>query len=139
MLPIPKGGENGQNSATLGGWQWAVSAYTKHPEAAVQLLKIVTSAEAQKKAFEVVGVSPSRVALYEDPEILAKAPFLPEFKPVFANATPRPASATKGQFPKVSKTFYNAAYDVLSGRTTGEKAVKDLEAKLKRIKGREWK
>ena len=58
---------------------------------------------------------------------------------MFANATPRPASATKGQFPKVSKATFNAAYDVLSGRSTGEKAVKDLEAKLKRIKGKEWK
>jgi len=139
IMPIPKGGENGQHSATLGGWQWAVSAYTKNPDAAIELLKIVTSAEAQKKAFMVNGISPSRIALYEDTEILAKAPHLPEFKAVFASATPRPASATKGQYNKVSKATFNVAYDVLSGRSTGEKAVADLEARLKRIKGKEWK
>ncbi len=139
VLPIPKGGEKGQNSATLGGWQWAVSAYTKSPEAAIQLLKIVSDAATQKQQFLLNGTSPSRVALYEDEEILAKAPHLPDFKPVFASATPRPATATKGQYNKVSKASFNAAYDVLSGRASGEKAVKDLETKLKRIKGKEWK
>ena len=139
VIPVPKGGEDGQHAATLGGWQWAVSAYSESPEAAVQLIRILTDAESQKMQFKTVGVAPSRLDVYEDPEVIASAPYLAEFKEVFATAVPRPAVETKSQFPKVSKAVFNAAYDVLSGRATGEKAVADLEAKLKRIKGREWK
>ncbi|MDD2842067.1 MAG: ABC transporter substrate-binding protein [Tolumonas sp.] len=139
VIPVPKGGVDGQHAATLGGWQWAVSAYTEHPDAAIQLIRILTDAESQKMQFKTVGVAPSRLDVYQDPEVMASAPYLAEFKDVFASAVPRPAVETKAQFPKVSKAVFNAAYDVLSGRATGEKAVADLESKLKRIKGKEWK
>lgn len=139
VIPVPKGGDDGQHAATLGGWQWAVSTYSQHPEAAIQLIRILTDAESQKVQFKTVGVAPSRVDVYEDPEIISAAPHLAEFKDVFASAVPRPAVETKSQFPKVSKAVFNAAYDVLSGSTTGEKAVADLESKLKRIKGKAWK
>jgi trehalose/maltose transport system substrate-binding protein len=139
VIPVPKGGADGQHAATLGGWQWAVSAYTEHPDAAIQLIRILTDAESQKMQFKTVGVAPSRLDVYQDPEVMASAPYLAEFKDVFASAVPRPAVETKSQFPKVSKAVFNAAYDVLSGRATGEKAVADLESKLKRIKGKEWK
>ena len=139
VVPIPKGGADGQNAAALGGWQWGVNAYTKSPEAAIALVKIVTDEATMKKNYIYLGSSPARPSLYSDPEVLAKGPHLAEFKAVFASATARPASATKGQFPAVSKAFFNAAYDVLSGRAKGTVAVKDLEGKLKRIKGTEWK
>jgi trehalose/maltose transport system substrate-binding protein len=87
----------------------------------------------------LLGIPPARIESYEDPEVQAKAPYLAQFKDVFANAVPRPATVTRAQFPKVSKAMFNAGYDVLSGRTTGAQAVADLEGKLKRIKGRDWK
>jgi trehalose/maltose transport system substrate-binding protein len=138
IIPVPKGSEDGQHAATQGGWQWAISAYTEHPDAAIQLIRILTDFESQKMQFKTVGVAPSRLDVYQDPEIMASAPYLAEFKDVFISAVPRPAVVTKSQFPKVSKAAFNAAYDVLSGRSTGAKAVADLEATLKRIKGNEW-
>ncbi|NMG75937.1 ABC transporter substrate-binding protein [Aromatoleum diolicum] len=139
VLPIPKGGEDGLHAATLGGWQWGVSAYSKNPDAAVKLVRILSEADTQKRAFMLLGIPPARIDTYQDAEVQAKAPYLAEFKDVFANAVPRPSTATRSQFPKVSKAMFNAGYDVLSGRATGEQAVADLEDKLKRIKGREWK
>ncbi|BAL24983.1 ABC transporter substrate-binding protein [Azoarcus sp. KH32C] len=139
VVPIPMGGEDGQHAATLGGWQWAVSAYSKNPEAGAKLVRILSEAETQKRAFLLLGIPPARIESYQDAEVQAKAPYLAEFKDVFANAVPRPSTPTRSQFPKVSKAVFNAGYDVLSGRATGEQAVADLEEKLKRIKGREWK
>jgi trehalose/maltose transport system substrate-binding protein len=139
VAPIPRGGPDGQHAATLGGWQWGVSAYSKNPDAAVTLVRILAEADTQKRAFMLLGIPPARIESYEDPEVQAKAPYLAQFKDVFANAVPRPATATRAQFPKVSKAMFNAGYDVLSGRTTGAQAVADLEGKLKRIKGRDWK
>lgn len=139
VMPIPRGGEDGVHVATLGGWQWAVSGYSKNPEAAVKLVRILADVKTQKTKFLVTGEAPSRTAAYADPEVQAKAPYLAQFKDVFANAVPRPSTATRSQFPKVSKAMFNAGYDVLAGRASGEQAVADLETKLKRIKGRDWK
>ena len=139
IIPVPKGGADGQHASTLGGWQWAVSAYTEHPEAAIKLVRILTDADSQKMQFKITGQAPSRLDVYDDPEVKALAPYLADFKQVFTSAVPRPAVETKSQFPKVSKAAFNAAYDVLSGRASGEQAVAELESKLKRIKGKAWK
>ncbi len=139
IIAVPKGGEDGRHAAALGGWQWAVSNYTQVPEASIALLRMLADAESQKQNFVMMGVSPARPEIYEDPEVKAKGPHLADLKAVFESAVPRPSTATRSEYPKVSKAIFNAAYDVLSGRATGEEAVADLEGKLKRIKGREWK
>lgn len=139
VMPLPKGGADGKNAATLGGWQWAINNYSNSKEAAVQMLKIVSDAESQKMQFLLNGTSPSRVALYDDPDVQAKAPHLKEFKQIFASAVPRPATAVKGQYNKVSKYTFNAVYNVLSGLSTSEEALADAEHRLKRVKGKEWK
>ncbi|WP_117232923.1 ABC transporter substrate-binding protein [Vibrio maerlii] len=139
IMPLPSGTEGGSGAATLGGWQWTVNGYTKSPEAAVQLLDIITSPEAQKMQFKHGGDSPTLMSLYDDPEILEIAPHMSEYKDIFAAAVARPAAPTKRQYAKVSKAFYNASFDVLTGKSTGEEAVASLEKRLKRVKGKKWK
>ncbi len=139
MMPLPKGGDGGQDAATLGGWQWSVSAYTKAPEASIALVRMLADAETQKQNFLLMGVSPSRTDVYADAEVMAKGPHLAQLKEAFASAVARPSTATRSEYPKVSKAIWNAAYDVLSGRADGTTAVADLEGKIKRIKGRDWK
>ena len=39
---------DGKNAACLGGWQLMVSAYSKAPDAAADLVKYLTSQETQK-------------------------------------------------------------------------------------------
>ena len=139
IIPIPKGGADGRHAAALGGWQWAVSTYTKVPDASIALVRMLADAKSQKENFMLMGVSPARLDVYEDPDVKAKGPHLASLKKVFEAAVPRPSTATRSEYPKVSKAIFNAAFDVLSGRATGEAAVADLEGKLKRIKGRDWR
>ena len=40
---LPKGGENGKNTGCLGGWQLMVSAYSKVPDAAADLVRFLAS------------------------------------------------------------------------------------------------
>jgi len=138
VLPLPKGAD-GKSVSALGGWQWAISAYTKNPTAAIALLKIVSDAESQKKALALMGWAPSRTALYDDPKVLAQAPYLADFKGIFSQAMPRTATQTKRQYAQVSKAIYNATFNVLRGDSDGVTAVADLQQRLERIKARGWR
>lgn len=139
MMPLPTGGEGGQHAAALGGWQWAVSAYTEVPEAAIALVRMLSDFESQRQNFLQMGVSPARLDVYEDAEVKAKGPHLTLLKEAFAGAVARPSTVTRTEYPKVSKAIWNAAYDTLSGRASAEAALADLDGRLKRFKGREWK
>src|SRR5260370_8563974 len=64
---LPKGGENGKNAARLGGWQLMVSAYSKVPDAAPDLLRYLSSAELKKDIALPLRFLPTRPATYHHP------------------------------------------------------------------------
>jgi trehalose/maltose transport system substrate-binding protein len=138
VAPLPKGGANGQNAATLGGWQLAVSKYSKHPDAAADLVMYMTSPEVQKERAIKGSYNPTIAALYKDKAVLEANPFFGSLYDVFVSAVPRPATATGLKYPEVSAAFWNATHDVLSGKATAEDSLKRLEGKLKQVKRNQW-
>ena len=135
---LPKGGANGRNAATLGGWQLAVSKYSKNPAIAADLVMFMTSAESQKYRAINGSYNPTIPALYKDKDVLAANPFFGSLYDVFTSAVPRPATATGAKYPEVSAAFWNATHDVLSGKATAEDSLKKLEGKLKQVKRDKW-
>ena len=97
---LPKGGAGGQNAATLGGWQLAVSKYSKNPAIAADLVMFMTSAESQKYRAINGSYNPTIAALYKDKDVLAANPFFGSLYDVFTSAVPRPATATGAQVPR---------------------------------------
>lgn len=142
IIPVPRGeteGGDGRHAAALGGWQWAVNVNTTVPDAAVALVRMLSDFETQKRYFMLMGVSPARLDVYDDAEVREKGPHLAVLKEVFDAAVARPSTPTRGQYPRVSNAIWNATYDVLSGRSDGARAVADLESRLNRLKGRDWR
>ena len=135
---LPKGGADGKNAATLGGWQLAVSKYSKHPKEAADLVMYMTSKEIQKERAIKGSYNPTIPSLYQDQDVLAAAPFFGDLYNVFTSAVPRPATATGLKYNEVSAAFWNATHDVLSGKEKAETSLGKLEGKLKQIKRREW-
>lgn len=138
VSPLPKGGASGRNAATLGGWQLAVSKYSKNPEAAADLVMYMTSPEIQKERAIKGSYNPTMPALYKDKAVLEANPFFGSLYEVFTSAVPRPATATGLKYPEVSAAFWNATHDVLSGKSTAEDSLKKLEGKLKQVKRSAW-
>jgi trehalose/maltose transport system substrate-binding protein len=138
VTTLPIGAEGDTPAATLGGWNLAVSKYSKHQEEAIRLVKFLSSPDEQKRrAIEQTNL-PTLVATYDDPDVAAKAPIIPLWKDVFLNAVPRPSGPTGLKYNEVSSLFWSAVHDTLSGNGTGAENLELLEAKLTDLKGSGW-
>ncbi|MEO5793809.1 MAG: ABC transporter substrate-binding protein [Rhodoferax sp.] len=140
MVGMPKGdGPQSTGAAALGGWQMAVSKYTKHPKEAADLVLYMTSQAVQKERSISLASNPTIPALYQDKDILAANPFYGDLFETLKVAIPRPATVTGVKYNEVSAAFWNATHEVLSGKATGADSVKKLEAKIDGIRrGPSW-
>ena len=130
---LPRGGDNGKNAACLGGWQLMVSAHSKVPDAAADLVRYLSSAEIQKKIAIQFSVLPTRTALYSDQDVLAKNPFFKTMLDVLNNAVARPSTLTGADYTQLSTAFFQNANNVLTGAESGNVAVVKVEEVAKRI------
>jgi trehalose/maltose transport system substrate-binding protein len=130
---LPKGGDNGNNAACLGGWQLMISAYSKVPDAAADLVRYLSSAEVQKKRALAFSVLPTRPALYTDPDVLSKNPFFKIMLDVFNNAIARPSTVTGADYNQLSTALFQNVNKVLTGAESGKDAVVQVEQVAKRI------
>ena len=130
---LPKGGADGKNAACLGGWQLMVSAYSKAPDAAADLVHYLASAEIQKRHAVEISLLPTLPALYSDPDVLAKNPFFKNLLPVLQNAVARPSTVTGADYNQLSTSFFQNVNKVLTGGTTAKDAVVAIEKVAKRI------
>jgi trehalose/maltose transport system substrate-binding protein len=130
---LPKGGAEGRHSATLGGEQLAVSRYSRHPEAAVELVRYLTRSAEQKRRALAGSFNPALEALYRDPEVLAANPFFGDLYDSFVNAVTRPAGVTGGRYNQVSAEFWNAVHNTLSRQAEAPAALARLERNLRRV------
>jgi len=129
---LPKGGQDGKNAACLGGWQLMVSAYSKNPEVAADLVNYLTSDAAQKKRAVELSQLPTRPAIYSDPEVLAKNPWFKNAVEILTNAIARPSTVTGANYNQVSTSFFQNVNQVLSGTKSAQAAVEEIERASKR-------
>ena len=137
---LPKGGENGHSSSVLGGWNLAVSKYSKRQQDAIDLVLFLTSKDEQRRRALDHGYYPTMQSLYEEAEIKKISPITSIMLDVIKNAVPRPAGQTGAKYSQVSAMFWNMVYRTLSGKSTAQKNFEQLEKKLNFISanGTKW-
>ncbi|QYZ71730.1 ABC transporter substrate-binding protein [Neotabrizicola shimadae] len=138
VVTLPTGGGDNTSAATLGGWNVAVSKYSKNQEAAISLAMYLAGPEAQKQRALAESNLPTIVALYDDADIAAQQPIIPRWKDVFLQAVPRPSAPTKGKYNEVSSKFWSAVHNTLSGDGTAAENLEMLEVDLTDLKGSGW-
>ena len=138
VTTLPVGKEGDSSAATLGGWNVAVSKFSKHQDAAISLALYLAGPEAQKQRAIKETNLPTIVSLYDDADIAAAAPIIPQWKNVFLNAVPRPSAPTLGKYSEVSSKFFNAVHETLSGNGSAADNLAALEADLNDMKGDAW-
>ncbi len=138
VMPLPTATDGEEPSSTLGGWNLAVSKYSDEQEAAIALVKFLSSKQVQKQRALQLSQLPTIAALYDDAEIAAAQPFMPNWKPIFQSAVPRPSAVTKVKYNEVSSKFWSAVHNTLSGDGTAAENLELLEIELTELKGDGW-
>lgn len=87
VAPLPGGG-------ALGGWQLAVNANVspRRRALAAELVRHLTSPEAERVLALSYGRNPARRATYRDPLVVAGAPFIAGLEAAALSAKPRPVT-----------------------------------------------
>ncbi len=112
VAPLPHAND-GDSVGTVGGWQLAVSAYSKNPEAAIAFVRYLTSPDVQTwRAIEGAYV-PTIRSVSEDPEVIAALPFLQNLQSVVRIA--RPSRETGANYNQASEIIFNGTNDILRG------------------------
>ncbi|THK37895.1 ABC transporter substrate-binding protein [Ensifer sp. MPMI2T] len=138
VKPLPTATDGDQPSSTLGGWNLAVSKYSDEQEASIAFVKFLGSPEVQKaRAIELSNL-PTIAALYDDKEVAAAQPFMPNWKPIFQDAVPRPSAVAKVKYNEVSSKFWSAVHNTLSGNGTAAENLELLEVDLTELQGNGW-
>ncbi|MBU1879522.1 MAG: ABC transporter substrate-binding protein [Chloroflexi bacterium] len=123
-------GDSGHGAATLGGWQIAVSKYSKYPDIAADVALFFASKDEQKMRAIEGSYNPTIKSLYQDADVCKASPFMCKLYDVFINAVARPSTATAPKYNEVSTAFFKAVHSVLTGDKEAKAALEELELDL---------
>jgi multiple sugar transport system substrate-binding protein len=127
IAPLPGLTADKPGASSLGGHSWAMSVYGKHQATALDFLKWSESDPVQKYLLNQASLAPVTSALYTDPTLVAKAPYLPVLLQSIQNAVPRPVTPF---YPAVTKAIETNVYAALQGQKSSEQALKDLQSAI---------
>jgi len=124
QLPHDQGGKS---ATCIGGWQLAVSAYSKNKAEAVKFVRYLSSPEVSKMQAIMASHMPVFPSVYKDPEVLKANPWFADALPVVEGARSRPVSA---QYPQVSDVIRSNMNAYLAGTKTTDVALSDMKSRL---------
>jgi len=110
--------------ATQGSWGLSVLSSSKHKQAAVEALQFLTSTAAQRQLNLNWGYTPTRLSVFEDPELIRANPVLPELQAALAAAVLRPVTPIYAQ---LSDLLYREVNTVITGEVAAAPAMETLQ------------
>ena len=129
VLPLPAM-TGGKSATCIGGWQWAVSAFSKNKATSAKLVRYMSSPESAKFLAIEGSLLPVFAQTYTDADVLKKLPHYRDSLPVVQAAKGRPMSDRYGEVSDAVRTSTNA---VLARTVKPADAVNDIEGKLRRV------
>jgi trehalose/maltose transport system substrate-binding protein len=132
---LPKGETpEGRHADTLGGFQLMVSKASTHKSAAIELVRFLTSPEIQRVNATMRGYAPTRPRLYDDRAVLDANPFFGTLRQVLLEgAVTRPSTVAGSRYDDLSKMYFTAVRQALTGEKDPRVAVEDVERGLQRL------
>ena len=122
--------QGGKPATCLGGWQWGVSAFSKHKKAAAELAEYLSSPEVSKYVAIHGSLLPVYADLYKNAEVDKAVPFFSDLLPVVQTAHARPVTPRYNEVSNAIRTTVNA---VLAGQMTPTQGADQMQSRLQRI------
>jgi trehalose/maltose transport system substrate-binding protein len=124
-------GTGGHPVGTVGGWQLAVSKYSKHVDAAIEFVRYMTSPAVEK--FDAITNTnvPTIASVAQDPAVVKANPYLKPNIATVARVT-RPARYLGTHYNEGSKAIYQGINQILNG-TPAKSVLPSIQSKLERL------
>jgi len=129
VVPLP-GFAAGQAATCIGGWQLAVSAFSRNKQAAVSLVRFLSSPEVSRMQAILASHLPVFPEVYNDPEVLRVNPWFAQALPVVQSARARPVTPRYNEVSDIIRSNMNA---FLAGTRNADQALADMTQRLGRI------
>jgi multiple sugar transport system substrate-binding protein len=111
------GGSKG--AGVIGGYNLAISAFSKNPEGSLAFINAATSPEAQEIQATKASLPAVLTDTYDDPQVKKALPFAAELRDAVEQARPRPVTPV---YPQVSQAIYDNVYAALQGDMSPDEA-----------------
>jgi len=125
IAPLP--GPDGHGASSLGGHSSAISTYSKYKATDLDFLKFLESEQIQTNDLTQGTLAPVLSSLYNQPDLVAKFPYLPTLLASIQTAVPRPVTPF---YPGVTEAIETNAYAALQGQVPVETALKNMQAAI---------
>lgn len=129
VMPLPAMA-GGRSATCVGGWQWAVSAFSKHKAEAAKLVKHLASPASSKFLAVEGSLLPTYAEVYTDADVTRQAPWFKDAAAVVVAGKSRPLSKDYGQVSDIIRTTTSA---VLARTKTPAEGVDEIEGRLRRV------
>ncbi len=129
VMPLPAMA-GGKSATCIGGWQWAVSAFSKNKAEAAKLVRFMSSPESSKFLAVEGSLLPTYGSVYSDADVIKAVPWFKDAGAVVVAGKSRPMSRDYGQVSDVIRTTTSA---VLARTKTPDEGVGDIASRLARV------
>jgi len=129
VMPLPAM-TGGKSATCVGGWQWAVSAFSKNKQAAANLVKHLASPESSKFLAVEGSLLATYPGVYTDADVTKVVPWFKDAANVVIAGKSRPMSKDYGQVSDIIRTTTSA---VLARTKTPAEGVNEIESRLTRV------
>jgi multiple sugar transport system substrate-binding protein len=129
VVPLPAFA-GGRQASCLGGWQWAVSDFSRNKAQAHRLVRFLSSPEVSKILAIDASNLPVFPALYRDADILRVNPWFGQALPVVQAARARPQHP---RYAEISEAIRVNTNQVLARQKTPEQGARDIVNRLQAI------
>jgi multiple sugar transport system substrate-binding protein len=127
---MPYGGSNTVGHSCVGGWNMAINAYSKNPDAAWSFIKYMLGTAAQKQLAIKGSFTPALKSVYDDADVKAKQPLFTKLAPILQNALPRPVSPV---YPDLSNIIQTHIHQALTKTVSPSDALSALQSQLQAL------
>ena len=109
VAPMPAG-PGGTHTAAIGGAQLAINRRTEHPEAAWSVIDFLTQPEQMRERARVVGQFPTRLSVYDDPDLASGLAIPPAtVRRIIEYGVPRPVTPVYTQLSEILQIHLHRA------------------------------